>query len=53
MTSGEVARVLSVRTSTVSRWAASGQLDAIRLPSGRLRFRREDVERLLAAGAAS
>lgn len=33
--------------STVSRWIEDGKVAAIRLPSGRYRFRREDVEALL------
>lgn len=47
LTTAEVARMLRVVPSTVQRWAQLGQLPAIRLPSGGLRFRREDVERLL------
>ena len=47
VTVGEAARALRVHQSTVSRWVAAGKMQAIRLPSGRLRIRREDVERLL------
>ena len=44
---GEVARRLNTDPRTVRRWVETGQLAAITLPSGRLRFRREDVEALL------
>lgn len=29
------------------RWAREGQIPAVRFPSGRVRFRREDIEALL------
>jgi excisionase family DNA binding protein len=45
LTSKEVARMLRVSTDTVGRWVRNGQLEAIRLPSGQIRIRREDVER--------
>lgn len=47
ITSAEVAELLRISRSTVTRYARLGQLPAIRLPSGYLRFRREDIERLL------
>lgn len=47
LTSAEVAELLRVSRSTVTRYARLGQLPVIRLPSGYLRFRREDIERLL------
>lgn len=50
LTTGEVAEALSVGPDTVRRWAETGQLSAIKLPSGVRRFRREDVERILQGG---
>lgn len=47
LTSAEVAELLRVSRSTVTRYARLGQLPAIRLPSGYLRFRRQDIEKLL------
>jgi excisionase family DNA binding protein len=47
LTSAEAARVLRVSKSTINRYVRLGQLRAYRLPSGYLRFRREDVEKLL------
>lgn len=48
MTTGEVAATFNVGTSTVRRWHEKGLLVAIELPSKQLRFRRSDVEALLA-----
>lgn len=47
LTTAEVAEMLRVSQSTVQRWVQLGQLDAIRLPSGGIRIRREDVDKLL------
>jgi len=47
MTSGEVARIFSVATVTVASWVAQGKLSAKRTKSGRYRFNREEVERLV------
>ncbi|MEU6035910.1 helix-turn-helix domain-containing protein [Actinomadura sp. NPDC047616] len=47
LTAGEVAAIFRVARSTVSNWVARGLLPYTRTPSGRLRFYREDVERLL------
>jgi excisionase family DNA binding protein len=47
LTSTEAARLLRVSKSTIARYVRLGQLRAYRLPSGYLRFRREDVEALL------
>lgn len=38
LTPGEVAELLRVDVKTVSRWAQSGQLDAIRTPGGHRRY---------------
>jgi excisionase family DNA binding protein len=46
LTEREVAARLRVAPSTVGRWAARGLIPVIVLPSGRRRFRLDDVERL-------
>ena len=46
LTEREVATRLRVAPSTVGRWAAKGLIPVIVLPSGRKRFRLDDVERL-------
>ncbi len=43
---GESARLLGVSRSTVRRYVEQGHLPARRLPTGILRLKREDVERL-------
>lgn len=48
LTVREVADRLKVARTTVLRWAAAGQLPAIHLPSGALRFREADLDRWLA-----
>jgi excisionase family DNA binding protein len=47
LTTAEAAEMLRVSPETVARWVRLGQLEAIRLPSGHIRIRREDVEKLL------
>lgn len=46
-TTKEVAALLRVSQATVARWVRLDQLPAIRLPSGQLRIRKADVDRLL------
>ena len=46
LTTSEVADRYRVTTTTVRRWVAAGDLEAIRLPGKRLRFRLADVEAL-------
>lgn len=43
----EVAALCGVHQSTVRDWVARGRLAAVRLPSGQLRFRAEDIDALL------
>jgi excisionase family DNA binding protein len=44
LTTGEVARILNVHTSTVKRWSEQGKIKSYRTgPRGERRFRREDV----------
>ncbi|MBO2451796.1 helix-turn-helix domain-containing protein [Actinomadura barringtoniae] len=47
LTAKEVAKIFRVSPSAVVLWANQGLLPHVRTPGGRLRFRREDVERLL------
>jgi excisionase family DNA binding protein len=49
LTVAEVAERLRVTPSTVSLWARDGLIRAIRLPSGRLRFRAADIDQLVAS----
>jgi excisionase family DNA binding protein len=46
--SHEVAKIFDVTERTVINWAATGKLPSLRTIGGHLRFRREDVLRLLA-----
>lgn len=50
LTTNDVARIFNVSSSTVAGWAARGLLPHIRTPTGRLRFRRGDIDRILASG---
>lgn len=47
LTTGEVAAELSVDPDTVRRWVKDGLLAAVVLPSGVLRFKRSEVDRIL------
>jgi putative resolvase len=47
LTTSQAAAMLSVDRATVARWVRLGQLRAVRLPSGRYRIRRTEVEKLL------
>lgn len=51
LTSREVAEELRVHRATVLRWAREGTVPAIRLPGKGIRFRRSDVEAVLATPA--
>jgi excisionase family DNA binding protein len=51
LTAREVAERLGVSTETVLRWVRRGELSAIRLPGGALRFRETAFEAWLAARA--
>ena len=48
LTTTQAAAMLKVTRQTVARWVRLDLLPAVRLPSGTLRIRREDVEKLLA-----
>jgi excisionase family DNA binding protein len=43
----DAAKMLEVDPSTIRRWINLGLLDAVKLPSGQYRIRREDVDKLL------
>lgn len=51
LTPGEVARFFGVHPDTVRRWADKKTLASFKLPSGRVRFWRADVEAFLAEQA--
>ncbi|GEM_PF-1122891 len=44
LTARELAGLLGVSTETVLRWTRRGELPAIRLPGGALRFREAEIE---------
>lgn len=44
----EVAKLLRLNTKTLYGWIKRGRAHAIRTPSGGIRIRREEVQRLLA-----
>ena len=52
LTAKDVARKLSVTTQTVYGYVTEGVLPVVRLVSGRLRFRGEDVEAFISANYA-
>jgi excisionase family DNA binding protein len=49
---GEVARLFGVSVSTVTRWARTGVLKAVRTPGGHYRFRAEEIRRAADRGLA-
>lgn len=51
MTVAEVAEALRLTDETVHRWAREGKLPFVSLPTGLKRFRREDIEAILARTA--
>ena len=48
LTTGEAAAYTGIPSSTLRRWAKTGQLRHVELPSGRLRFHRSDHDAVLA-----
>jgi len=52
LTAQEVADRLAVHVESVRRWTRQGDLAAVRLPSGRYRYRAEDVAALVRPSAA-
>ena len=53
LTAREVADLLGVSAETVLRWTRRGELPAIRLPSGAIRFREAEIEAWLAERATT
>jgi excisionase family DNA binding protein len=49
MTPAEVCALLNISERTLWRYQDDGHIAAVRLPSGHRRFRRADVEALIAA----
>jgi excisionase family DNA binding protein len=45
--SSEAARLLCVDRDTIRRWAKTGKLNSIKMPSGTRKFRRADIEEIL------
>jgi excisionase family DNA binding protein len=52
LTTGEVARMFRVDPKTVTRWARSGKIHAIRTLGGHRRYHRSEIERAIEAGDA-
>ena len=52
LTAKEVARLFEVSANTVARWAREGRVPALVTPSGRRKFPREEIERLVGSGVA-
>jgi len=49
LTARQVAELLGVSTETVLRWTRRGDLPALRLPGGAIRYREPDLDEWLAA----
>jgi excisionase family DNA binding protein len=49
----DAAHFLHVTKPTVIRWADKGMIPSIRLPNGRRRFRKADLEQVIERGRAS
>jgi excisionase family DNA binding protein len=47
LSTGEAAAILEVSGETLRRWAEAGRITHIRMPSGQLRFRPEDLAAIL------
>lgn len=43
LTTGEAAKLLAVSDETLRRWTKEGLVRHVRMPSGRVRYRRSDV----------
>jgi excisionase family DNA binding protein len=53
MTPAEVAALFRVDPKTVTRWADAGKMTAVRTLGGHRRYRRDEVQNLLAVGSIS
>jgi putative resolvase len=47
LTTAEAAKMLKVSQKTIDRWVRLGHLRAVRLPTGRYRVSRAEIERML------
>jgi putative resolvase len=47
LTPRAAALLLGVHARTIQRWARAGRIVVVRLPSGRLRIERSEIDRLL------
>ena len=52
LTPAEVARMFRVNPKTVTRWARSGKINAIRTLGGHRRYRQSEIERAIEAAGA-
>ena len=52
LTAAEVADLCRVTKTTVFRWVAAGDLEALRLGARVIRFRRTDLDRFIDAAAS-
>ena len=50
ITTSAAAKLMGISRATIARYTRQGLLPALRLPSGRLRVRRSEVEKLLREG---
>lgn len=50
LTPGEAARTFGVTTTTLLRWFRLGRIQAVTLPSGQHRYRRDDIAKLTSDG---
>jgi excisionase family DNA binding protein len=53
LTAREVADLLGVSAETVLRWTRRGELPAIRLPGGAIRYRKDELDAWLSDRATS
>ena len=53
LSSGVAAAIAGVSRDTIKRWERNGQIKALRTPSNHRRYRRGDVEALLAIQASA
>jgi excisionase family DNA binding protein len=53
LTARGVADLLGVSTETVLRWVRTGNIPALRLPSGQIRFRENEIDRWLEGRATT
>ncbi|PIX31761.1 hypothetical protein COZ60_02800 [Candidatus Bathyarchaeota archaeon CG_4_8_14_3_um_filter_42_8] len=44
---GEIAKLFGVDRKTVTNWAQTGKIPNLRLPSGRFRFRKDEIDDIL------